>query len=61
MRQRISYFGAYRDFLREDLKFFRTGQLSSQEKNRKLRSTLGIWGSALWSLLHDTKFVLNLD
>ena len=57
----VTYFGAYRDFLNEDLKFFSTGQRTPDEKNRKLRSMLGIWGNALRSLLGDTKFVLNLD
>ena len=57
----VSYFGTYRDFINEDLKFFSTGRLPPQEKNRELRSKLGIWGSALRSLFNDTKFVLNLD
>ena len=57
----VTYFGAYRDFLNEDLKFFSTGQRTPDEKDRKLRSMLGIWGNALRSLLGDTKFVLNLD
>ena len=57
----VSYFGTYRDFINEDLKFFSTGRPTPEEKNRELRSKLRIWGNALWNLFNDTKFVLNLD
>ena len=56
----VTYFSTYRDFLNEDMEFFRTGQSSSSEKDRELRSTMRIWRSALWNLLADAKYVLNL-
>ena len=56
----LTYFGAYQEFIDEDLKFFSTGQPSDLDKERELRSTLRIWGTAVRSLLNDAKFVLNL-
>ena len=55
-----TYLGAYQEFINEDLKFFSTGQPSDPDKDRELRSTLRIWGTAVQSLLNDAKFVLNL-
>ena len=56
----LTYLGAYQEFINEDLKFFSTGQPSNPDKDRELRSTLRIWGTAVQSLLNDAKFVLNL-